>query len=96
MRIDCFCFVTPGLFPTFAVVLFVILFINDDFPTFGIPNIIAFILLPVLPFAAWTSNSSFILFSISFMQFSIPFPEFESTNTAIIPLFLKYSTHFLF
>ena len=30
IRIHCFCFVTPGLFPTSAVVLFAILFINDD------------------------------------------------------------------
>ena len=30
--IHCFCFVTPGLFPTPAVVLFEILFIKDDFP----------------------------------------------------------------
>lgn len=29
--IHCFCFVTPGLFPTPAVVLFEILFIKDDF-----------------------------------------------------------------
>ena len=28
----------------------VILFINDDFPTFGIPKIIALIFLPTLPF----------------------------------------------
>ena len=38
MRIHCFCLVTPGLFPTPAVVLFEIRLIKDDFPTFGIPK----------------------------------------------------------
>ena len=50
--IHCFCFVTPGLFPTPAVVLFEILFIKDDFPTFGIPSTIALIFLPILPLFA--------------------------------------------
>jgi len=38
IRIHCFCFVTPGLFPTPAVVLFDILLIKEDLPTFGIPK----------------------------------------------------------
>ena len=96
IRIHCFCFVTPGLFPTPADVLFAILFMNDDFPTLGIPSIIALIFLPVLPFCACCSKSTCIIFSTSFMKLSIPFPEFESTNTAGIFLLLKYSTHSLF
>lgn len=35
--IHCFCLVTPGLFPTPAVLLFEIRLIKEDFPTFGIP-----------------------------------------------------------
>lgn len=38
IRIHCFCLVTPGLFPTPAVVLLEIRLINEDFPTFGIPK----------------------------------------------------------
>lgn len=38
IRIHCFCFVTPGLFPTIADVFLEILFIKEDLPTFGIPK----------------------------------------------------------
>ena len=48
----CFCFVTPGLFPTIVVFLLHSLFINDDFPTFGIPSITTLMFFFTLPFNA--------------------------------------------
>lgn len=38
MRIHCFCLVTPGLFPTPAVVLLEIRLMKEDLPTLGIPK----------------------------------------------------------
>ena len=83
--IHCFFFVTPGLFPTSNLFDFTTLFINDDFPTFGIPRIITFIFLPVLPFSANFCKSSFIMFSIAFITSFIPFPELQSVKILIWP-----------
>ena len=86
--IHCFCFVTPGLFPTIADVFLEILFINEDFPTLGIPRIITLMFLPILPFCVATFKSSSITLFISLDTCSIPLPEFESTRIVGIPLFL--------
>ena len=80
--IHCFCFVTPGLFPTSADVFFAILFINEDFPTFGIPTIITLIFLPIRPLSAIFFRSSSISFCISLIVSFIPFPDNASTNIA--------------
>ena len=48
-RIHCLPFVTPGLFPTFVHAFLAYELINVDFPTFGIPTIIALIGLLIIP-----------------------------------------------
>ena len=96
IRIHWFFCVTPGLFSTCKDVFLAILFINDDFPTLGIPRTITLIFLPTLPFSACFCNSLFIIFSISLVTLSIPLPVFASVSNAVIPFSLKCSTHSLF
>ena len=55
----CFPLVKPGLFPTAALFLPTILFINLDFPTLGIPKTIILVLTFFKPFF---NNFSFLSF----------------------------------
>ena len=51
----CFVRVTPGRFSTFAFLEPARRFIKEDFPTFGIPTIMAFNLLPSIPLSRYLS-----------------------------------------
>ena len=56
--IHCFVRVTPGRFSTFARFEPARAFISEDFPTFGMPTIMALSFLPVMPLDSYLSSFS--------------------------------------
>ena len=76
---------TPGLLPVFAAALPDKVFINVDFPTFGIPTIIALIGLFLIPRFRFLAIIASELFNIASLTCFVKFFILELTLTALIP-----------
>ena len=91
----CLLLVTPGLSPTCALAVPAIRLMKVDFPTFGTPTIIARSVL-LIPFSLYLLTVSAPVRSISATAFFRIEGFVETSSTAVIPCFLKYSIHALF
>src|SRR4051812_33327626 len=80
------------MLPVLAIFFFTNRLIKVDFPTFGIPTIIALMALGfTIPFACILSNLSFNISCAADTISFIPVPAWELIANALIPLLCKYS-----
>ena len=91
--IHCFPLVTPGLSPVLAVAFPTLLFMNVDFPTFGMPTIMALTGTKSLPLAFSLSIFSFISSEAAADTLLTPVPFTASDMITVKPFSSKYFFH---